>query len=223
METENPLLAIRRETLVDKLVQLLQESIFSGKLPPKTKISEVGLAKEFGVSRVPAREALQRLEEMNLVRKTYLGREVIKFSKEEFMNLSELRIAVQSFGTMKGSLNATQQDFEKIEAILKQLDEEIPKGDLDQCLSLNRAFHDSLVICSNNQKLIETFLSLARQVRWALPYALRYSPNLAIGYQQHREIFEAFRHREAEKVRQLSETHFYENLNLILSQMEPGE
>jgi DNA-binding FadR family transcriptional regulator len=78
-----------------------------------------------------------------------------RLSKVEFMNLSELKIAIEAFGIMKGSLNANEQDFEKIEPILKQLEEEkIPKGDLDQCLILNRAFHDSLFICSNNQKLI---------------------------------------------------------------------
>lgn len=79
-EKEQSILDIRRETLVDRLVQLLQESIFSGKRLPKTRISEMGVAKEFGISRVPAREALQRLEETNLVRKTHLGREIVQFS-----------------------------------------------------------------------------------------------------------------------------------------------
>ena len=81
MLKEHPLLTARRETLVDRLVQLLQEAICSGKLSPEMAISEAGIAKEFGVSRVPAREALQRLEEMNLVRKTYRGREIMKFSR----------------------------------------------------------------------------------------------------------------------------------------------
>ena len=80
---------IQRETLVDRLVELLQESILKGKIKPKTRLSESGVAKIYGVSRVPAREALQRIEERGLVRKNHLGREVIEFSREElarFMN-----------------------------------------------------------------------------------------------------------------------------------------
>ena len=220
METINPILSIHRETLVDRLVQLLQESIFSGKLQPEMRISEVGIAKEFGVSRVPAREALQRLEKMSLVRKTYRGREIMKFSREEFRDISELRIVIEAFGAMKGSLNASQEDIDKIAAIVKQMEEEIPKDDLERRLSLNHEFHDSLVRCSNNKKLIETFLSLAKQVRWALPYALRFSLSAERGYRRHEEIFEAFRKREADLVRQLIETHNNETLNRILAQMD---
>ncbi len=54
----NDLLDFHRETLVDGLVQLLLESIFSGKYPPKSMISEASVAKEFGVGRVPDRETL---------------------------------------------------------------------------------------------------------------------------------------------------------------------
>jgi DNA-binding GntR family transcriptional regulator len=220
MVKEHPILTIRRETMVDRLVQLLQESIFSGKLAPEAKISEAGIAKEYGVSRVPAREALQRLEDKNLVRKTYRGREIVKFSKEEFRRTSEVKIVLEAFGAMNGSLNATQKDFEKIEAILKQMEEDIPKSDSPCRHAINHAFHDSLVLCSNNQVLIDTFLSLAKQVRWVLPYALRSQWNPATGYRRHREIFELFRQREAEKVRCLIETHSRETLARVLAKME---
>ena len=59
-------LSLRRETLVDKIVEYLEKSILSGEIPPKTQLSEPKIADEFDVSRVPAREALQRLEEIDL-------------------------------------------------------------------------------------------------------------------------------------------------------------
>lgn len=111
-QMKNPLLNFRRETLVDRLVQLLQESIYSGKYPPQMMISEAGVSKEFGVSRVPAREALQRLEEMNLIRKNHLRREIVKLSLEEFAQIYELKNVVEAFGAMKGSLTASPQEIE---------------------------------------------------------------------------------------------------------------
>ena len=61
---------------------------------------------------------------------------------------------------------------------------------------------------------------MAKQVRWALPYTLRFSLSAERGYRRHKEIFEAFRNREAEKVRQLIETHNNETLNRVLAQMD---
>ncbi|NIS61920.1 MAG: GntR family transcriptional regulator, partial [Proteobacteria bacterium] len=79
MNTKDITINLNRETLVDRIVDILEGRILTGELKPTAKLSEARVAKEFGVSRVPAREALQRLQEMNLVRKTRLGREVAKF------------------------------------------------------------------------------------------------------------------------------------------------
>lgn len=171
-EKEQFILNIHRETLVDRLVQVLQESIFSGKRLPKSRISEVGVAKEFGISRVPAREALQRLEEMSLVRKTHLGREVVQFSREEFGQIFELKNVVEAYGAMQGSLNASPQEIENVEAILAEMKEAIAQNDITRFQELSHAFHDALVFCCNNPKVIESFVSLARRVRWATPISI---------------------------------------------------
>jgi DNA-binding GntR family transcriptional regulator len=218
-EIKHSIFTIHRETLVDKLVQNLLEAIFSGKRPPKSKISEVGIATEFGVSRVPAREALQRLEEMNLVRKTHLGREVVQFSREEFEQIYELKNVVEAFGAMKGALNAGPTEIEKIEAIIGEMADVIARNDIDRLQCLNHEFHDSLVFCCNNPKVIESFSSLAKQVRWAMPISMQVRERPVLGYREHQEIFAAFRRREAEKVRYLLETHSNANMKRILAQM----
>jgi DNA-binding GntR family transcriptional regulator len=216
---ESASLAIRRETLVDKLLLLLQESILSGKRLPKSKISEVGIAKEFGVSRVPAREALQRLEEMNLVRKTHLGREIMQFSREEFEQIYELKNVVEAFGAMKGCLNAKQQDMKRIEAILKKMEKTLAREDVDQLMGLNHLFHDALVFCCDNPQVIDTFSSLVRKIRWVMPFSLRLPTRPEQSYREHREIFAAFRKREAEKLRQLLERHSNNNMHRIVAKM----
>jgi len=219
-DTERQIFTIHRETLVDKLVQTLQEAIFSGKRPPKSRISEVGIAAEFGVSRVPAREALQRLEKMNLVRKTRSHREVAQFSTEEFRHIYELKNVVEAFGAMQGALNAGPKEIGTIEGIMEQMDDATAHSDMDRLLRLNHAFHDSLVFCCKNPKVIECFSSLAGQIRWAMPMGLRVPERPVMSLREHREIFTAFRNREAEKVRSLLETHSHNNLNRLLGQLE---
>jgi DNA-binding GntR family transcriptional regulator len=217
---EPSILDIHRETLVDRLVQVLQESIFSGKRLPKTRISEVGVAKEFGISRIPAREALQRLEEMNLVRKNHFGREIVQFSRDEFAQIYELKNVVEAFGAMKGCLNASSQEINKIKKILVKMGQVLSCGDMDQLKLLGHEFHDSMVYCCNNKKTIDTFLSLARQIRWATSLSLYKEDRPAQSYGEHKEIFTAFQRKEAETVRTLIENHSNLVMNRILSQME---
>lgn len=215
-EIEKIILTTHRETLVDKLLQHLQESIFSGRRPPKSKISEAGIAKEFGVSRVPAREALQRLEEMNLVRKNHVGREIAQFSLEEFIQIYELKNVVEAFGAMKGCMHADKQDIKKIEALIKKMKKAASRDDMDKILGLNHAFHEALVFCCGNPQIIETFMSLVKKIRWLMPFSLRLPTRLEQSYQEHEEIFIAFRKREAEKVRQLLEAHSNNNMHRIM-------
>jgi len=219
-DAEGNTFSIHRETVVDQLVKTIEKEIFSGKRPRKSKISEIGIATEFGVSRVPAREALQRLEKMNLVKKTRSGREVAKFSREEFMHIYELKNAVEAFGAMKGALNARSEDIQNIEAIIKKMVEAIDHGDMDQLKRLNHEFHDAMVFCCANPKIIEAFSALAQQVRWAMHLSLRVEGRPVVGYREHVEIFDAFRKGEAETVRMLLEKHSNNNMTRVLGEME---
>lgn len=121
---------------------------------------------------------------------------------------------------MKDSLNASPREIEKIAVILMEMEEVIAQNDINRLQELSHAFHDALVFCCNNPKVIESFVSLARRVRWATPISMRVQQRPVLGYREHQEIFAAFRNREAEKVRHLLEVHSNANMNRILAQME---
>jgi DNA-binding GntR family transcriptional regulator len=214
------MIIVNRETIVDKLVKILQESILSGKIKAKTRLSEASVAREFGVSRVPAREAMQRLEEMNFLRKNHLGREVVEFSPNEFCQIYELKNIIEAYGAMKGSLHAGEKESAEIQAKVQQMEICVSSGALKQLRRLNYEFHDLLVACCPNQKLRDTYLSLVRQIRWATSFSLNLPARPAASFQEHKEIFEAFRKKEAGKVRTLLEIHSEGNMKRVLSQME---
>lgn len=216
----NSRITVYRETIVDKLVQILQEKILSGQLKPRTRLSEAGVAKEYGVSRVPAREALQRLEEMKLIRKNHLGREVVEFSPDEFEEIYELKNVIEAFGAMRGSIKAQKEELTKIKSIIDQMEKCISKGDLTSLRHLNHEFHDLLVSCCGNKMLIETYQTLVRQIRWATSLSLELPTRPKEAFSEHKEIFEAFRNKDSKKVRILLEKHSEENLKRVLSQMK---
>ena len=223
METNNIKLNLTRETLVDRIVEILEDRILTGELEPKTRLSEIHVANEFRVSRAPAREALQRLEDMNLVRKTHFGREVVKFSYEEFSDTYELKNVVEAFGAMEGALKATNLYLKKIESVMKKMEKCLNSREFGKLRYLNYQFHDLMVTCSGNEKLITTYLSLVKQVRWATSLSLLLPGRPQNAYEEHQAIFKQFKQGEAEKVRSLLETHSNDNMERVLSQLEDKE
>ncbi len=219
MDTNQIDLTLHRETLVDKIVEIIEKRIVSGQLSPKTKLSETIVAKEFGVSRVPAREALQRLEEMGFIRKTHLGREVIQFSIDEFREVYELKNVVEAYGVMKGAYNATEWDIKEIHAVLREMENHLDPLNLERIRILNAKFHDHLVHCSGNSKLIDVYELRVKQLRWANSLSLNFPNRPRLAVKEHREIFEAFKHKDGEKARLLMEKHTNGAMGRILSRL----
>ena len=62
-------------SLVDHIAERLERAIMSGDLKPGSRLSEQGLAKRFGVSRGPLREAIRRLEGRKLIDRKPNGRQ----------------------------------------------------------------------------------------------------------------------------------------------------
>jgi DNA-binding GntR family transcriptional regulator len=222
MDTKNIKLNLSRETLVDRIVDLLENRILTGELLPGTKLSELGVANDFGVSRAPAREALQRLQEMNLVQKTHNGREVAQFSPKKFREIYELKNVVEAYGAMKGALAAKGQDLNKIQSIIDKMKHCTNSENVEELRRLNVQFHDLLVYCSGNREVIDTYALLAKQVRWAaLSLTLPQRPVQST--KEHLTIFEAFRQRDANGVRILLEGHTNASMERILSQLKQKE
>ncbi len=101
-----------RRTTADELFELLRSDIEKLKLVPGTKLSEANVAKQYSVSRQPVREALIRLDHLNLVeiqpQKATIVRRISKSAIQtaRFTRLSvELEIARRACAAYQGELD----------------------------------------------------------------------------------------------------------------------
>lgn len=211
---------LQRETLVDRIVDIIEERILSGEIPPRTKLSEPKVALEFDVSRIPAREALNRLEDMGLVQKNHLGRTVKVFELKEFGEIYELKNMLEAYCVMLAAFKATERDHKKLISLLGEMQRHLNSETQKERRRLNIQFHDHMVSCSQNRKFIEAYQLHAKKVRWASTYALQIPDRPKLAFEEHREILNAFIKRDGEKARTLMENHTNRVKEVVLEQLK---
>ncbi|HEY0570634.1 MAG TPA: GntR family transcriptional regulator [Enterovirga sp.] len=186
-----------------RIYDALLEEIVSGTLRPGTKISEPDVARRFGISRGPLREAIRRLEERQLVQCTpNAGARVVAHTPEDIIDAYQLREALESMAARLAATNMTDVEVAELRDIFE---EEKSRG---RSAGFPRDFHMHIVIGSRNRRIAriinEDFYRLLRLWRrncdW-LSYGTEQS------WRDHGRILDAIEHRDPEAAELLMRRH----------------
>ena len=100
-------------------LERLERAIMEGELGPGERLSESGLARRFGISRGPLREAIGQLEGRKLVtRVSNQGARVVSLSKQDLLDLLEVRESLEGMACRLASQNMSAPDLARLEAML---------------------------------------------------------------------------------------------------------
>ncbi|MFT6031759.1 MAG: DNA-binding GntR family transcriptional regulator [Arenicella sp.] len=177
----------------------LRDAIITGEIAQGTKLSETKMAKELDVSRGPLREAIRRLEGMNLI--MYIpqqGARVVTLSRELILQLYDTREALESKAVALAAVKMTSQEIDElhreIDAQSKQMREN--SGAFVPAESDYR-FHE-MVIRGSKNKVIERALvyelyNLIKMFRYQNEFANTSSTNSLV---EHRQIVYAIEQRD---------------------------
>jgi DNA-binding GntR family transcriptional regulator len=133
------------QTLSEQIFTLVRDRIVTGRIPADTPIRQDALAAELGVSKIPLREALARLEQDRLL-VSYANRGffVRALSAEEAEEVYALRLKLEPEAVGDACKVATDEDKAAARLALKALDQAMVSNK-ELVGGLNRAFHMSLV------------------------------------------------------------------------------
>jgi len=191
--------------LPDRIYSALKHRILTCSLAPGLRLMEKELSLELGVSRTPLREALNRLALENLVILTpYRGYAVTPVQVEDIRNLSELRLIVESEASALAAERATPEEVAQL-SLLAPLD--YRPGDRAtyvQYLRANSTFHQALVRCTHNERLVSVAASVLDQIRRPLYLGLDAGLESELATAEHNELVAAIRRRDAAAARQLA-------------------
>jgi DNA-binding GntR family transcriptional regulator len=137
------------------IVATLKERIVGWNYPPEHRLTELGLCREFGVSRSPVREALRALVANGLVRKlANRGYAVRQLDLYEVQELYDLRTALELHAAEQ--LAASDSKRAQLEALKGEwkaiLDGAPRKG--EELAQLDAKFHETLAELAGNRMLL---------------------------------------------------------------------
>ncbi len=160
-ETKNCARVCTRDRLRDEIFA----RILDGRYPPDMHLKEMALAKEFGTSQAPVREALRDLEALGLVEnERYRGTRVRSTSAVELKEAYELRALIEDRSAQKavpcspGDLDTLSQ---KVELMHRSARSKDPEGYSQAAL----VFHRRIVEISGNKQFLKAFDSMQWGVR----------------------------------------------------------
>jgi DNA-binding GntR family transcriptional regulator len=145
-------------TLAEQLFHTLNQAILDGELAPGSKISEQLLARRYGVSRGPLREALHRLQERRLItRSANQGARVVQLSAQGLSEIFTVREALEGIAAREAAVKATSEERDALsEALLRHRAELGEMGGPNRLpLTANRDFHFLIAQASRNPLLIQ--------------------------------------------------------------------
>ncbi|HWL12944.1 MAG TPA: GntR family transcriptional regulator, partial [Ureibacillus sp.] len=103
--------SIVNKTLSEQIFEALREKIIKGELQPGDRIVELEVAKNYGVSQAPVREAFLKLAEEDLVvTQRNKGTFVSNFSLDEIDQLYDFRLTVEEFAIKRAFERLTDED-----------------------------------------------------------------------------------------------------------------
>ncbi|MEM7554566.1 MAG: GntR family transcriptional regulator [Cyanobacteria bacterium P01_A01_bin.84] len=189
----------------DLIADALREAIIQGIFSEEKSLRQDEIAKQFGVSRIPVREALRQLEVEGLV-KFYPNRGAIvcSLSPREVKEIGEIRIALETTAIKLAIPNLSEFDLEKAECIL---DKTYAENDVANLGNLNWEFHATLYIPGNRPRLLgmikNLHVSVERYVRLQMA-EMNYSER---SQKEHLQLLEACRSKNSSTAVRLLKKH----------------
>jgi DNA-binding GntR family transcriptional regulator len=173
----------------DAVTESLRSQILDGTLGAGLQLRQEDLAKRFGVSRIPVREALGRLQAEGLVEHfANRGSIVAGRTVEDLLETLDIRIALESRALTLAMPRLKPADFRAAREILRRYDEsEGPR----QWTELNLEFHLTLYRPCGRARLVRMIEDLVRGISIHLRQYISHTVGRGSPQAEHKEILKA--------------------------------
>ncbi len=227
-KVKNPLRGIRvvgkRRPVGEMAYVSLKGAIVRGDLHPGQRLVESALSAQMGVSRIPVREAIKKLEQDGLIEKPKKGGFIVKNpSRKEIEETFGIRACLESYATALATVHMDASTIDRLENVLKLYRDALERRDISNMTQLNNQLDEIIFSASGSEKLsalIANFRDFISRYRKALLTCMDYA---AISLSDHEKIVEAMKEGDEERVEKLVRKHLLRGRDILIKDMESGK
>jgi GntR family transcriptional regulator, carbon starvation induced regulator len=212
-----------RGSSVDRVHSAVRELILSGKYEPGSRLILSRLANEHGVSFIPVREALRRLEAEKMVRvERNRGATVTELSIEDMRDIYETRLVLEEHALRAAIALGEPEQMERSRSALKAMAERFDRGEERAAYAHHEEFHLSLYEAGGSMWTVHLVRQLWSSAERYVRLAASVRPDAKLFVAEHEEIFAAVEARDADLAAEKLAENLRTTERLLTETYEPG-
>ncbi len=195
-------------TLAREVYNRIKGVIISGKLEPGQRLVAQQIAEEMGISRMPVREALKRLEAQGFIHSSpHRGAVVSGLSVKDVEEIYAIRRVLEAYAVRQTCKLATREHLVDLERIAGEVEVGAAREGEPAFHEKNDEFHYALFRASGNETLAELLRNLWEKSAYYRTLGTALKGRLDQSTADHREIIRAIRERDPDAAEELVTRH----------------
>ncbi|BER92943.1 GntR family transcriptional regulator [Atrimonas thermophila] len=204
-------------TLSNKIYEILLNKIINGEIKPGTRLIERDLAEEFGVSRTPIREALNRLAKDDLIEvMPHRGAYVKGLKAEDIIEIYDIRASLERLALRLAIPSIPPSEIKRLKHMVESDTLNTKENEIQHLVTIDREFHRLIASCCNNKRLVALLENLANVVNVFRMMDAPIEDRAKKALQEHLAILDAIEKRDVELACKLITEHIEASKQSIL-------
>ena len=205
--------------LREMVYEELKIQILTGAIVPGTRMMEVDLAEEMGVSRTPIREAIRKLEKEGLVTiEPRRGAYASMISTQDMVEILEVRQDLEGLAAYFAATRMSPVEMEELRDIADNYNKAVADGSMQDMIQYDTQFHRKIVDSCNNKilvNMVEQLQELVLRFRYIYYDNFRRAENMP---EEHQEIIEAIASGDEKRAREAADVHIDRLKQLVIEE-----
>ena len=198
-------------TMSGQVTARIRDRILSGAYPPGAPLLQDAIAAEFGISKIPVREALVQLRAEGLLDVyAHRGFQVRPVSLAEVSEVFRLRLDIEPRAVAQGSRIASDEDRAAAKRALDVLNAALVGSELQRSGDLNRAFHLELIVPRQQPVTYDVLLRLHTLSQRYIHLHLQHAGRTTRANAEHTAMHRAWAAGKAKDAERLLRAHISE-------------
>lgn len=199
-----------RIVLSDQIKEWLIKAILNGEFKSGDRIVTSALAKQWGVSQAPVREAIRDLVLLGFLENVpFRGTSVRSFTSEDLQEVYQVRAALEALSARLAAERMNDEDVQALRMILDEMIKAAQEHDETGMVFLDNQFHETIMKIAGNKVLLQLWKTLQFGY-WTIVSARISSFDLEHLAKRHDALLEALKTRDPQKAADAMRRHIEE-------------